>query len=161
MNRHEFIDILRKTLEVELPANKVAEHIEYYDQYISSMGDSQKQEEEIERIGDPHLIAKTIIDSFQDSSEYKYTGQANSNYYKNESTNDWNSNYNYSQDYNEQVEEREEKSIWSKIKGIAIFTLVIFIIIMLLRFAFNLFIRIGIPVLICYFIYKFVKERIK
>lgn len=159
MNRYEFIDILRKTLEVELPADKVTEHIKYYDEYISSMGDSQKQEEEIKRIGDPRLIAKTIIDSFQDSSEYRYTGQAHNNYYGNESSNDWNCNYN--QDYNEQMEEREEKSIWSKVKGIAIFTLVIFIIIMLLRFAFSLFIRIGIPVLVCYFIYKFVKERIE
>lgn len=87
MDKIEFLDILRQTLKGEVSSDVIEQNIRYYDQYISS----QSLEEEskiIELLGDPRMIAKTIIetdkaakqknsyyDNSKDSSNSgKYTG---------------------------------------------------------------------------------------
>ena len=156
MNKLEFIDILRKTLEIDLPVDKVEEHVKYYDEYISSMGDQRSQREEIERIGDPHLIAQTIIDSFQASNQYKYTGKTDANYYEEQNSDNWSNDYNNNY-YNEKSNQSNNKSVWMAIKRASVIVLIVFILMMLFKFAFAIFIRIGIPVLICYFIIRLIK----
>lgn len=151
MNRIEFIDILRMTLSQELPSTVVQENIQYYDEYISSMGDEIKQEEEIDRIGDPHLIAQTIINSYKTSEQYKYTNYSQQDYAYDESQSAQDTTGHYS------AANEEKTSIWDMLRRVGTIALVVIIIFLLLRFAFQLFIKIGLPILVCYFLIKLIR----
>lgn len=64
MRKAEFLQELKAALQGEVSPEQVRENMEYYDQYISQETASGRSEEEvIEEIGGPRLIAKTIIDS--------------------------------------------------------------------------------------------------
>lgn len=80
MNRTEFMNKLRMALSGSLPYTLVEENIKYYEDYMDMELSKGKSEEEIlEQLGDPRLIAKTIIEAnkAEDSSvSYKeYTGE--------------------------------------------------------------------------------------
>ncbi len=64
MSRQEFLQRLRAALTGEISSSVIEENIRYYDEYISTevrMGSGE--EEVIGSIGDPRLIAKTIIEA--------------------------------------------------------------------------------------------------
>ena len=64
MDRNEFVSTLRAVLSGELPASVVEDHVRYYDSYISQEIAGGKSEREVlESLGDPRLIAKTIMDT--------------------------------------------------------------------------------------------------
>ena len=64
MDRNEFVSTLRAVLTGEVPAQVVEENVRYYNSYISQEIASGKTEEEVlESLGDPRLIARTIIDT--------------------------------------------------------------------------------------------------
>lgn len=72
MDRYEFVSTLRAVLTGEVPASVVEDNVRYYDSYISQEIAGGKSEREVlEALGDPRLIAKTIIDTngSQESSE--------------------------------------------------------------------------------------------
>ncbi len=81
MTKHEFLSELRTALEGNLPSQEIEENIRYYDSYFR---ESRKTEREVcEELGDPRLIARSLIDSFVASkgpmAEY-YTERARSEY---------------------------------------------------------------------------------
>lgn len=62
MSKQEFIDKLRLALSGKVSAGLVEENVSYYEEYINTqvrMGKSQEQV--LETLGDPRLIAKSII----------------------------------------------------------------------------------------------------
>ena len=64
MNKTEFLQQLREALDAELSSRAVEENIRYYREYISDEERKGRTEEEIlNELGDPWLIAKTIIDT--------------------------------------------------------------------------------------------------
>ena len=64
MDRNEFVSTLRAVLSGEVPAAAVEDNVRYYDSYISQEIAGGKSEREVlESLGDPRLIAKTIIDT--------------------------------------------------------------------------------------------------
>lgn len=64
MNKTEFIEILRNTLTGEVDGSVVSENVQYYTQYIQSQMNQGRSEQEImDELGDPRLIARTIIDT--------------------------------------------------------------------------------------------------
>lgn len=85
MNRREFLKKLKEALENDLSGSVVQENINYYDQYISDEVKNGKSEEEvIAMLGDPWMIARTVIDaaemgihqeSYSQSSKQQYTKQ--------------------------------------------------------------------------------------
>ena len=63
MNKGEFLEGLKERLSGEIPEYKVQEHLRYYDNYLSEQIRSGKTEEEATAmLGNPYLIAKTILD---------------------------------------------------------------------------------------------------
>ena len=79
MNRSEFLDKLREALENDLSGPVVRENIEYYDSYIQSEVRNGKTEQEVlDMLGDPWMIARTIIDT--DENEREYYGSASGTY---------------------------------------------------------------------------------
>ena len=87
MGKKEFLDKLRASLSGNLPAGLVEENVAYYGDYINAqlrMG--QPEDMVLSRLGDPRLIAKSIITAnsgeeyvkskgasdYSDFEEYKY-----------------------------------------------------------------------------------------
>lgn len=64
MNKIEFLSALREKLQEELSETRIQEHVRYYDNYISQEMQSGKNEEEvIAALGDPTLLARTILET--------------------------------------------------------------------------------------------------
>ena len=75
MNRVEFLEKLRQALEQNVSAQAVRENVEYYNQYISDELRKGRSEQDIMgELGDPWVIARTIIDSEEakNGGEYIY-----------------------------------------------------------------------------------------
>ena len=64
MNRAEFIDKLQRALAGALDSSQVAENVRYYQDYINGEIQKGKTEEEvIASLGEPRLLAKSIIEA--------------------------------------------------------------------------------------------------
>lgn len=64
MSKEEFLDELRIALQGEISQNKINENLEYYDRYIASeIRKGRTLETVMEELGNPRLIARTIIDT--------------------------------------------------------------------------------------------------
>lgn len=95
MNRSEFLNKLREALENDLSGPAVRENVEYYDAYIQSEIQNGKSEKEVlDMLGDPWIIARTIISSEENEKGY-YGGTS----------------YGYGAGSNNSVEEDTEKEI--------------------------------------------------
>ena len=124
MIKQDFLDKLRISLNGKIAANQVEEHIRYYEDYINvEMRKGKSEEEVMLSLGEPRLIAKTIVETSSKSqySEYGYTsGQ-------------------YSEADNEcrEYEQDSKVRVISKIPGWVWIILVILIIIIILGAIFS------------------------
>ena len=81
MNRAEFLSILRESLEGNMPKEDVEANLRYYRDYFAQSEHSDK--EVCEELGDPRLIAKSLIDAYmasKGSDANQYMDQARSEY---------------------------------------------------------------------------------
>ena len=70
MDRADFIEILRSQLSGQMQEGKAAAHVRYYEDYIQSQVRKGRTEGEVlEELGDPRLIAKTLIDTDADAQD--------------------------------------------------------------------------------------------
>ena len=70
MSKQEFLDTLRRALARELSESEVADNINYYWNYIEQQVASGKSEEQVlSELGDPRLIARTILQVDQQKEE--------------------------------------------------------------------------------------------
>lgn len=70
MDKTEFLEQLRQSLSGGIDADKVAENVRYYEDYINTQMRMGKREEEVlGELGSPRLIARTIVDTQQDTPE--------------------------------------------------------------------------------------------
>lgn len=73
MERGEFLEILRNQLAGQMHEGKAAAHVRYYEDYIQSQVRSGRSEEDVlTELGDPRLIAKTLLDTDTDAGEENY-----------------------------------------------------------------------------------------
>lgn len=64
MNRDLFIDTLRRALYGKVDERALADHVSYYEGYIlQEMTKGRSEQEVLEELGDPRLIAKTILET--------------------------------------------------------------------------------------------------
>ena len=61
MSKKDFLNLLKQSLSGEVNHDIIEQNIKYYDQYISSQ--NGRERDVIETLGDPRLIARTIIES--------------------------------------------------------------------------------------------------
>ena len=73
MSRAQFLEILRDQLAGQMHEGKVAAHVRYYEDYIQSQVRGGHSEEEVlAELGDPRLIAKTLLDTDTDDGKSSY-----------------------------------------------------------------------------------------
>lgn len=70
MSKNEFLTILRGQLTGKIPTSEVESQIGYYEAYINGqIGLGAAEESAVDELGDPRLIAKTLIDSTNRAAE--------------------------------------------------------------------------------------------
>lgn len=70
MDKKEFIEKLQRALASGLPSAQVAENVRYYQDYIEAEIRKGKAEKEvISELGDPRLLARSIIEANKHSGE--------------------------------------------------------------------------------------------
>lgn len=64
MNELEFIRLLKEALDGQVPPSVIRENVRYYEGYISEQrGNGRSAEDVLEELGDPRLIARTIVEA--------------------------------------------------------------------------------------------------
>lgn len=72
MNREDFLNRMQETLEGEVPNSVIQSNLQYYRAYLTEeMRKGRSEQDILEELGDPRLIARTIMDS-QDAAEGHY-----------------------------------------------------------------------------------------
>lgn len=73
MDRTEFLNTLRSQLAGQMHEGKVAAHVRYYEDYIQSQVRSGRNEQDVlAELGDPRLIARTLLDTDVDNGQLDY-----------------------------------------------------------------------------------------
>ena len=73
MDRTEFIEILKSQLSGQMAEARIDAHVRYYQDYIQSrVRSGQTEQEVLSMLGDPRLIAKTLIDTEPGSADDVY-----------------------------------------------------------------------------------------
>ncbi len=94
MDKIEFLNILREALSQEVNPAVIEQNIRYYEQYINSTS-KEEENRKITELGDPRLIAKTIIEAEKAAREKNgYHDNQNSNgagstSYQKQEASDW------------------------------------------------------------------------
>lgn len=83
MNKEEFLRGLKTALSGELPPGALQSNLNYYEDYIrTEIGKGRSEAEVMEELGDPRLIARTIIDTTPGAGgEYDTGGYENGDSY--------------------------------------------------------------------------------
>lgn len=77
MTKQEFLQKLRLALSGRVNSDIVADNIMYYEDYINTEIRKGKSEEDVlEALGDPRLIARTIVETNPSQTGGKYSGYA-------------------------------------------------------------------------------------
>ena len=119
MNRTEFLDTLRSQLSGQMHEGKVAAHVRYYEDYIQLQVRSGRDEQQVlDELGDPRLIARTLLDTDVDNGQLDYEEYST-----------------YSDDaQNTQSSSRNHVHVWrfdtwySKLLGVVILLIVVFLL---------------------------------
>ena len=89
MDKKEFLDILYNQLSGQMPEGSVAAHVQYYRSYIEDEQQKGRTEDEIlTELGDPRLIARTLLDTEVGNSDSPQSGNPYSTSYT-ESTSEY------------------------------------------------------------------------
>ena len=75
MNKEVFVDTLRRALYGKVSDYELTDHVRYYEDYIrQEMNRGRSEQEVLEELGDPRLIARTILEtSGMKAPEVEYT----------------------------------------------------------------------------------------
>ena len=72
MSRREFLEVLRGQLSGQMTQGRAAAHVRYYEDYIQSQVRNGRSESDVlAELGDPRLIAKTLIDTDDSAAVYE------------------------------------------------------------------------------------------
>lgn len=157
MDKQEFLNILRISLNGEVNPVIIEQNIKYYDQYIAQH--SQEGENEImEMLGDPRLIAKTIIEAERVSNE----DNQNLNYQDERSYNDqWQtSNTRDKRNVRRNNEFYHMQLKWYHyILTIVLVVVVGYILFFIGKVLFGLLFTIGFPIILIILIYQLLRNR--
>lgn len=94
MDRQEFIDKLRAALNSSLSPSLVMDHVNYYQDYIQSeMRKGRSEQDVLASLGDPRLIARTIIQTNTTEEDGYQSGGYGGNTYQGNGYDQYSGNY--------------------------------------------------------------------
>ncbi len=160
MTRMEFLDNLRTVLTGEIPDAELESNIRFYDEYIKSKSSDKTEEMIMEQLGDPRLIAKTIVETYQISHAPLYNSAKHDRAYQDVNTTEDDTTYDDVRNkYNgERFKGHSPLTWYQKLFLVMVALIVIFLLIVVGGILIRLFISIGIPILIVYMGYKLIKN---
>ncbi len=138
MTRFEFTEKLRKALSGRVNYQIVNENVAYYEMYIDTEIKKGRSEKEVlSELGDPRLLARTIIDTAQESDKV----------------------------YGEEEEGRSGKHLFGRILHLPswVFILVLFLIFILILnvvgFVIATVLPVALPLLVIYYVIRYFRRR--
>ena len=151
MRKSEFLQELKEALQGEVSGGVLQENLRYYDNYITQETAAGRREEDvIDEIGSPRLIARTIIDSSEAAGDVPEQG---SGYYENQG-----SGYGQQETGSSGSFRYFNLNKWYwKLALVVILFLVISVIFSIMGGVFYLLIRFSGPILMCLLIYWLIK----
>ena len=76
MNRYEFIESLRAALSGKVTQSTLNDNVLYYEEYLDSeIRKGRTEEEVIRELGNPRLLAKTIVEANKQSNQWGRTSE--------------------------------------------------------------------------------------
>ncbi len=183
MTIYEFIRDLREALEGEVPESEIRSNVRYYEEYMNNERATKSDEEITAALGEPRLIARTIIDTYQmqhgsdthyDREEANFYREAGKDYRESSSDRSYYGQSSYTNGDNTVHRQDTYSDTGRKANHVHVFNMpgwlasVIGILIMVLIFSvlfwiggvvFKLFIRFGLPILLVVFIISMIRNR--
>ncbi|MCR5201505.1 MAG: hypothetical protein K6D02_00235 [Lachnospiraceae bacterium] len=155
MTRYEFLNELRQALSGNISDSEIEDNIRYYEDYFNNSGKSD--EEVINELGDPRLIARSIIDSGEGDGGRPHTFYTSSEEsYSNSSSESEESGKKKSASgmelFLKMFLDREEMTLWEKIKFWTIVILAMAVVVAVAILIVKAMVQIVIPILIIVFI---------
>ena len=142
MDRRQFLDELQRALSSDLTPQDIQDNIEYYNNYIrSEIANGRTEEEVLDELGDPWMIARTIKDSKGYSSAQDVVFETTDDGVKMENS------------------EGGFSDKWKLIKGILIAILVVIVVFTIVRGLLRILLPIAIPLVAVYLIVKLIKKH--
>lgn len=138
LGKINFLNQLRTALSGHLSEQRVATHVKYYEEYIDrEVRNGRNEVQVLDELGDPKLIAKSILtaESFKTgatgSAQANQSGYAQSNYNQSDYGSTNQSEYNENT-YDEKTYKKEAKKLkWKIYIGIVLVVLVVITVIVL------------------------------
>ena len=151
MRKSEFLQELKEALQGEVSGGVLQENLRYYDNYITQETAAGRREEDvIDEIGSPRLIARTIIDSSEAAGDVPEQG---SGYYENQG-----SGYGQQETGSSGSFRYFNLNKWYwKLLFLVLFFLVLSVVMGIVGGIFSLLMRFAGPILVIALIYWFIK----
>ena len=161
MSKNEFLQALGGKLKEELTTDHIEEHLKYYNDYIKQETSIGKSEQEvIDSLGDPILLARTILDTANSktSNAQAFNANVETDRYQDES---------YEDIYQEEDARQQQAnpinfnvtSGWGCLVVAMVAILIVGLILWLLGIVLNVLAPILVPVLIVLFVLTLFKRR--
>jgi len=152
MNKKEFLDILREALKGEVTQSNLEQNILYYDQYI---GTKSKEEEEkiLQGLGDPRLIAKSIVEAERISKQKKHP---NNRMHEDNDSNSYDDKKDTSQKKRSQGQYKSMFNLkwYHKLIAMAAIIIIGLVLILVGRILIGLLFAFGLPILLILLLYS-------
>lgn len=159
MNKEEFLSILREHLTGEIPDYEIESNIRYYAEYITAEA-GKSEEDKLNELGDPRLIAKTIIDAYtasKDESGYS-KGYYSKKEYDDEVYSENENSYSDSSSGTGRVKYYSWNTMkwYQKLVAIVIIAIVLVVVFSVVMAGINLFFTVALPILVVIFIIRLI-----
>lgn len=141
MSKYEFMNQLKMALEGQIPEKEVFSYLSYYEDYFKQ--NQTREKEVIEELGEPRLLAKTIIESYQSKNQESKLKRGYAN-----GKSDGDRGEEEQLGYRFMFQTNGKLPLKYKIYGIIGLVFIIFILYLLLRVVFTLAIKVVLPILI-------------
>ena len=153
MTRNEFLSQLREALKDDLSGSAIQENINYYNQYISEEVAKGKSEEEVlGMLGDPWIIARTIIDAADGTDRSTVYESGGSTYSSSESKQNYQKN-------RSEIHEFRMDTWWKKLLLILSVVMVVVLVVTIISGLVQLLAPILIPILIIMIVIRIIGNR--
>ena len=153
MTRKEFLQILYDSLAGEIPEREIQNNLNYYEDYIKTQAANRSEEDVRAQLGNPQMIAKSIIEAFKASGQPFIR-----NNYHNTSSKEQYSAYEEEKPKNKSAYHINLPGWVGTIVSILIVCIILYVFFWIGGVAFCLIIRFGVPLLCIYLLYRVIKN---